>query len=183
MGTPSHVDGLGETALTMNGSVKTDLMGKWLAVQSMTRGRLKATYAEPVFLASAGTVASEKYLPINRKSNASISFDIDFGANGVPRVTTKYVLGSLSVSTSTDLTILYGERLRLQELARQLPMQTMDPVWPSSIVTLPCAAFVWSSERNGIGSAIIMIDDQLSALERLALSRSRSEEPWASVEK
>ena len=157
---------LGNTALTMRGSVKLNLMMRLLSVQMTTRGRLKATYAEPTVLLPAGAVLAADDLPINRLAQALISFEIHFDANGLPRLTTKYASSAFTVTTSADLTVLYGERLRLQELARQLPVQAMDPMPPSSSISLRCGVFVWSSGRNGIGSALIMIDDQLSALER-----------------
>jgi hypothetical protein len=157
---------LGNTASTMRGSVEMDFMVRFLSAQMTTKGRLKATYTKPTVVLPAGTVLAADDLPINKLAPASISFEIHFDANGLPRLTTKYVSSTFTVTTSADVTVLYGERMRLQELARQLPVQAMDPVPPSSGISLRCGAFVWSSGQNGIGSALVMIDDQLSGLER-----------------
>jgi hypothetical protein len=137
-----------------------------LHLQLTTKQRLRATYVEPSIEASAEAARGADDLTLNRLAHPTISFEMHT-ENGMPRLTARYVSPTISASTTANITILYGERALLKGLVRQLPTGGLEPVPASDIRLMRCVTFVWSSENGGIGSAVIMVEDQMLALERL----------------
>jgi hypothetical protein len=157
---------LGNTQLSMRGSVKNDMFGALMSAKVSTKGRFQADFVRPSVQAPVGTVLRDDDLPLTGRADATVSFEMETDKNGLPRLTTKYVSPTFSVSTTANITILYGERTMLRTLARQLPTGHIEPIPASDISAMRCASSVWSSEGSGIGSAIIMVTDQISWFEQ-----------------
>lgn len=157
---------LGDTSLTMRGAMQPAVSGNLLSVQVATKGHFKARYMDPTVLHPSGRVLADGDIALSKPSPALIAFQLGFDG-GVPRLTTRYETSDLKLSTSANLTILFGDRSKLNVIAQSLPSQSADPVDRADLKDIRCQTLRWSSgDRSGLGSAVIMIDDQLSTLER-----------------
>ena len=141
--------------------IKNGISAKLLGIFGATLGGFSASPGAATILAPSGFVPEEEDWAIDNVSQANITFEVGQRGNGSPKVTVHFETATFTALISTDLIVLYGPRARLQQLKRQVPSEGVEAFDMSrSVGSGVCDAYLWPTRNQGMGSALLLVDDQ-----------------------